>query len=117
MSNIIKQRVQYGSLSYMVLTYSRFKSRQGDGSFTAKEYQHFRFASVKPSYLQRAINSLVRQGHLRKTHNNGYVITVVGSSCLDELSIAYTNSLWARGKKNRSSKALEEIKDIHSEDF
>lgn len=116
-NQIIRQRVQHGSLGYQILNYARFRSRQMDGTFSIQEYQEFRYNRVKPSYVSRAINSLVKNKHLQKLPNNRYKFTDTG--VLDELGILYKDTLWVKAKssKKRYSKERQEIEDIQSDDF
>lgn len=114
---IIKQRVQHGSLGYKVLNYARFRSRQGDGTFSIKEYQEFRYNNIRPSYISRAIDSLVKNKHLQKLPNDRYRFTDTG--VLHQLEHLYKETLWVKVKKSKKRyvKELEELKDIQSEDF
>lgn len=114
---IIRKKVQYGSLAYKILNYARFRSRQGDGTFSSAEYQEFRFKSVRPSYVQRAINSLVRNGHLQKVGENRFRFT--DTNVLPELDLLYKDTLWDKTKNNRNrhNKYLQELRDIQSDDF
>lgn len=118
MSNqIIKQRVKYGSLGYKILNYARFRSRQGDGTFSVQEYQEFRYKTVKPSYIKRAIDALLRQKHLQKIGNDRYKYTE--TKVLHELDHAYKDTLYRKVKEHRRrySKERAELEDIQSDDF
>jgi hypothetical protein len=116
-NEIIRQKVKHGSLGYKILNYARFRSRQKDGTFSIKEYQEFIYNSIRPSYINRAIDSLVRNKHLQKLPNDRYKFT--DSGALDELEHLYKETLWTRAKKGRhkNNSALREIDDIQSEDF
>lgn len=114
---IIKQKVQYGSMSYKIAHYARFRSRQGDGTFSAVEYKQFRVNSVKPSDIERAINRLVRNGHLREIGKGRFKF--VDTNVLAELDFAYKETLW---NKNKNSRRLDniykaELNDIQSDDL
>lgn len=114
---IIKSKVQYGSLAYKILNYARFMNRQGDGTFSVAKYQEFRFKGVKPSYIKRSIDSLLRNGHLQKIGEDRY--KYVETRVLFELDSAYKETLWRKAKNNRKRyrEAREEIDDIQSDDF
>lgn len=113
MSNIVKQKVQHGSLGYKILNYARFVSRQNDGTFSPEEYQKFRFKGVRPSYVGRTLNALVRNGHLQKLDNGryGYIETNV----LWELDNAYKALLWNKSKHSRHSKRNNPARDLLNE--
>lgn len=113
MSGIVKQKVQHGSLGYKILNYARFMSRQGDGTFSAEEYQLFRFKNVRPSYVKRALNSLVRNGHLQKLDNGRYKF--IQTHVLWELDNAYKALLWNRSKHSRHSKRPNPARDLLNE--
>lgn len=116
-SPIIKKRVQYGSLGYKILNYARFRSRHGDGTFSVIEYQEFRYKSVKPSYIKRAVDALVRHGHLQKLGEDRY--QYIETNALYELDHAYKDTLYRKVKDNRKRyfKEKEELDDIQSDDF
>lgn len=116
-SSIIKGKVQYGSLSHKILNYARFMSRQGDGTFSNADYKKFRFNSVKPSYIQRAINSLVRNGHIQKIGEDRY--RFIETNCLAQLDFYYKETLWvkARNSRGRDNKYQEELDDVQSDEF
>lgn len=118
MSNlIIKQKVKYGSLGYKILNYARFMSRQGDGAFSVEQYREFRYKSVKPSCIKRAIDGLVRNGHLQKIRDDRYRYTE--TNVLYELDYAYKDTLYRKVKNRRTgyAKEREELEDIQSDDF
>lgn len=118
MSNpIIYKRVQHGSLAYRILNYARFMSRQKDGTFSVEDYRGFRFKTVKPSYIKRSIDSLVRHGHLQKIGNDRYRYTE--SDVLYEIDRVYKDTLYTKVKSNkrRHPKEREELEDIQSDDF
>jgi len=114
---IIKQRVKHGSLGYKILNYARFRSRQGDGTFSVKEYQEFRYNSIRPSYINRAIDSLVKNKHLQKMPNDRFKFTDTGA--LHQLEHLYKETLWVKVKKDKrkNSKEHQELADIQSDDF
>lgn len=114
---IIRQKIKYGSLSHKILNYARFRSRQGDGTFSSAEYQEFRFKTIRPSYIQRAITSLVKHGHLQKIGDNRFKFTE--TNVLPELDLLYKETLWDKTKNNRNryNKYRQELKDIQSDDF
>jgi len=118
MSNpIIKDKVQHGSLAYKILNYARFMNRQGDGTFSVAQYQEFRFKSIRPSYIKRAIDSLVRNGHLQKIGEDRY--KYIETNVLYVLESAYKETLWKKAKNSpkRYREAREELEDIQSDDF
>lgn len=110
------QKVQYGSLSYKVLLYARFKGRQGDGCFLEQDYLKFRVSPVRPTYLGRSLSFLMRNKHIERMGKRGYKITPQGVDCLNKLGVAYRETLYV-GSKNRKTQATEELNDIQSEDF
>lgn len=116
-SPIIKDKVQHGSLGYRILNYARFMNRQGDGTFSVAQYQEFRFKSVKPSYIKRSIDSLVRNGHLQKIGQDRY--KYIETNVLYSLESAYKETLWKKAKNNpkRYKEEREELDDIQSDDF
>jgi len=116
MGTIVVKKVQYGSLSYKVLLYARFRGRQGDGCFQGHDYLKFKVSPIRPTYLGRSMSSLVRNGHLEVMGKRGYKITPQGVDCLNKLGIAYRETLYV-GSRNRGTHATEELKDIQSEDF
>jgi len=116
MGTIVVKKVQYGSLSYKVLLYARFRGRQGDGCFQGHDYLKFKVSPIRPTYLGRSMSSLVRNGHLEVMGKRGYKITPQGVDCLNKLGIAYRETLNV-GSRNRGTHATEELKDIQSEDF
>ncbi len=117
-SSIIKGKIKYGSLSHKILNYARFMSRQGDGTFSNADYKKFRFNAVKPSYIQRAINSLLRNGHVRKIGEDRYKF--IETNCLAQLDFSYKETLWAKAKNRRGhgdNKYQDELDDVQSDDF
>lgn len=107
---IIQDRVKYGSVSYRVLNYARFKSRLNHGSFSIQEYLHFCNNQYKPSDIQRAINSLAHNGHVGKLENGRY--RYIESGVLGKLDNAYRKTLWAStlgSKKPIVSSDLDEV--------
>jgi len=92
-TSIIQGRVKYGSVSYKILNYARFKSRFGSGTFTAAEYLAFCNGQYKPSDIQRAINSLIQNKHMSKAGDGRY--RYVESGVLRKLENAYKKTLWA----------------------
>jgi len=116
MSSIIRQKVKHGSLGYKILNYARFVSRQGDGTFSAKEYQLFRYKCVRPSYIGRTLSALVRNGHLQKLDNGRYKF--IQTSVLWELDNAYKSMLWNKSNnvrnRNRANPHRDELKEIDS---
>lgn len=118
MSNvIIKNKVMHGSLAHKLLNYARFKSHQGDGMFSTDEYREFIFNRVKPSYISRSINSLVKNGHLQKFENGRY--RYIENNTLFELDHWYKDNLFkkAKSKQDRYHDERQEVKDIQSDDF
>ncbi len=112
---IIRQKVQHGSLGYKILNYARFRSRQKDGTFSVEEYKEFIYGSVRPSYIGRAVDALVRNGHLQKMDNERYRFTDTG--VLHELDYMHKNILFRKARNNKHSEARQELDDIHSSDF
>ncbi len=90
---IIQGRVRYGSVGYKVLNYARFKSRFGDTTFSIKEYQSFSGGQYKPYDVQRAVDALVGNGHVKKVTADKY--RYIESGVLGRLENAYRKTLWA----------------------
>lgn len=97
---IIQGRVKYGSVGYKVLNYARFKSRFNDGAFAATEYLSFCDGQYKLSDIQRAINSLEQNGHVRKAGSGRY--RYVESGVLRKLENAYKQTLWAATRNGKT---------------
>ena len=114
-SIIISQRVQHASISYLVLNYARFKSRIGDRCFSIEDYQNFRIAPPRKSNLQRAIDSLLKNGHLKKMANGRY--RYVETKVLSQLDSRYMESMWKGANLRKNNKAKMELDDIHSTEF
>lgn len=92
-SIIIKDRVKYGSVSYRVLNYARFKSRIHCGTFSIPEYLHFCNGRYRPSDVQRAIDSLIHNSHVQQTANSRY--RYIESGVLRKLENAYRKTMWS----------------------
>lgn len=104
-------------MSYKLMHYARFRSRQGDGTFSALEYKLFRVNSVKPSDIERSIKSLVRNGHLSDVGRGRFKF--VDTNVLAELDFAYKETLWNKSKnsRGRANKYKAELDDLTSEDL
>lgn len=104
-------------MSFKLMHYARFRSRHGDGTFSVPEYKLFRVNSVKPSDIERAIESLVRNGHLRDVGKGRF--RFVDTNVLAELDFAYKETLWNKNKnsRNRANKYKAELDDLASEDL
>lgn len=57
-------RIKYGSVSYRVLSYARFKSLHGDKTFSVDEYLVFCNNQYKPSDIWRAVIFLQTHGYI-----------------------------------------------------
>lgn len=112
---IITKRVQYGSLSYRILNYARFKTRLDDGCFSADDYQSFLSNPIKPSVLSKSIKTLLKNGHLETASKDRY--RFVDNDVLKELDLRYKDTLHNKAVKNRSRNAKAELDELHSDDF
>lgn len=91
-TTIIKSRVTYGGVSYKILSYARFRSRFNNGTFTADDYMSFCNSQYKLSDIQRAIKSVIENGHMREVGHGQY--RYIESRVLRELENAYKMSSW-----------------------
>lgn len=91
-TTIIKSRVTYGSVSYKVLNYARFKSRFNNGTFTTNDYMSFCNGQYTLSDIQRAIKSVIENGHMREVGHGRY--RYIESGVLGKLENAYRMSSW-----------------------
>lgn len=108
---IIHDYVKFGGIGYKVLSYARFKSRIKDGTFSVNDYLAFRFNSVKPSNVRRAVETLVKHGHLKKLNNDRYQYLETG--VLRKLDTSYKQSLW----NNSAANGKKKIENEDDEDF
>jgi predicted transcriptional regulator of viral defense system len=114
-SIIISQRVQHASISYLILNYARFRSRIGDRCFSIEDYQKFVINPTKKSNLQRAVDSLLKNGHLKKMANGRY--RYIETKVLTQLDSKYMDSMWKGANLRKNNKAKIELDDIHSKEF
>lgn len=114
-SIIISQRVRHASISYLVLNYARFKSRIGDRCFSIDDYRQFVTYYVRRSNLQRAIDSLLKNGHLKKISDDRY--RYIDTKVLTELDFRYKESMWTTSNTRKNNKAKSELDDIYSDEF
>lgn len=114
-SIIISQRVQHASPSYLILNYARFKSRIGDRCFSIDDYKKFLIHPTGKFNLQRAVDSLLKNGHLEKVTNDRY--RYVDTKVLTELDSRYKESMWKVSNYRKNNKAKSELDDIYSDEF
>ena len=114
-SIIISQRVQHASISYLVLNYARFKSRIGDRCFSIDDYKKFVIHPVRKSNLERAIDSLLKNGHLKRISDDRY--RYIDTKVLTELDSRYKESMWKVSNHRKNNKAKIELDDIYSDEF
>jgi len=102
-NTIIFDGVKYNSVGYKVLSYAKFRSRLEDGTFTVENYLKFRFNQVKPSDVKRAVDALVRNGHLQKIEDGRYRFTESG--VLFKLNSTHQAHMYEKQqvKKNQAS--------------
>ena len=91
MKRHVLQKVQHGSLGFNVLSYARFKTRTGDGCFSAKDYKNFYIKPIKSCNVYRTIKSLVHNGHLKQIDDNRY--RYIETNVLYDLHAVQTQSL------------------------
>lgn len=122
MSNIIIMRIQRGSTSFYILTYAMFRSRQKNGTFTRNDYNSFRVSKIRPSYVTRSFNTLLKHGLLERLPDETYRITENGKICLRDHETLYSEDLTKKAKHSRrksvlKQQALEELQDKNSFDI
>lgn len=116
MTHTIKfSNIQYGGISYKVLSYARFKSRLKDGTFSADEYQIFSQGKFKPSDVKRSIGALARNGHLLDLQNNR--VRYIESGVLGQLDNAYRKALWVARAGRGSELGKRRAIDIDADDL
>ena len=91
MKRYVLKKVQHGSLGFNILSYARFKTRTGDGCFSANDYKNFHCKLLKSCNIYRALEALVRNGHLQQTKENRY--RYIETHVLYDLHAIQTQSL------------------------
>ena len=114
-SIIISQRVQHASPSYLILNYARFRSRIGDRCFSIDDYKKFVIHPTGKFNLQRAVDSLLKNGHLEKVTDDRY--RYIDTKVLTELDSRYKESMWKVSNHRKNNKAKSELDDIFSDEF
>ena len=114
-SVIISQRVQHASPSYLILNYARFRSRIGDRCFSIDDYKKFVIHPTGKRNLQRAVDSLLKNGHLEKVTDDRY--RYIDTKVLTELDSRYKESMWKVSNHRKNNKAKSELDDIYSDEF
>ncbi|MBM4076789.1 MAG: hypothetical protein FJ267_14265 [Planctomycetes bacterium] len=107
---IIFDGVKYNSVGYKVLSYAKFRSRIEDGTFTVENYLKFRFKQVKPSDVKRAIDALVRNGHLQKLDNDRYRFTESG--VLFKLNSTHKAHMYERQQNKKNQVPDDDDEDL-----